>query len=309
MSVDTQAPRAEPLFSVVVPTYGRPEQLVACVRSLARLDYSRRSFEIVIVDDGSPESPEEAVRSVDPDLSLRVVRQENAGPAMARNHGARLARGRYVAFVDDDCRPRESWLRALEGALEDDPESLVGGRIENALSRNLCSEASQLLVSFLYEYFDGSAGRPRMFCSNNLALARARFLESGGFDESMRRAAAEDRELCDRWHFRGKQLRYVEDAVVDHHHRMGLRKYWRQHFNYGRGAYLFHRIRQRDQRGALRPEPPSFYVRLLTYPLRRGLWPRNWALSALLFIAQVANVGGFAAELRAARHDEATGGG
>lgn len=294
-------------FSVVVPTYGRPEQLAACVESLDRLDYPRDAFEVVVVDDGSPQPPDETVSSIETSLVLRLVHQENSGPAMARNRGAQVASGRFVAFVDDDCRPRADWLSALDGALAEDPECLAGGRIENALPGNLCSEASQLLVSFLYEYFDGSEGRPRMFCSNNMALARSRFLEVGGFDESMPRAAAEDRELCDRWHFRGRRLSYVDGAVVDHHHRMGLGAYWRQHFNYGRGAYLYHRIRKRDERGALTPEPPAFYLRLLGYPFRRGLGPRRWALVMLLFIAQVANVGGFAAELRAGRRGRSTG--
>jgi len=44
---------ALPTFSVVIPTYRRPERLVACLRSLAALDYPRDRFEVIVVDDGS----------------------------------------------------------------------------------------------------------------------------------------------------------------------------------------------------------------------------------------------------------------
>jgi glycosyltransferase involved in cell wall biosynthesis len=85
-----------PQFTVIVPTYGRPEYLSAAVESVLR--QTVRDLEVVVVDDGGT--------STTPDFGdkrVRVIRHErNRGPAASRNTGVAAARGRYVAFLDDD---------------------------------------------------------------------------------------------------------------------------------------------------------------------------------------------------------------
>lgn len=88
------APR--PLFSVIVPTFGRPRFLEEAIGSV--LDQTIGDLECLVVDDASP-SP------VDPptDDRVRLIRREiNGGPAAARNTGLAAARGTYIAFLDDD---------------------------------------------------------------------------------------------------------------------------------------------------------------------------------------------------------------
>ncbi len=85
-----------PLFSVIVPTYARPDFLSAALQSL--LAQTVEDFECIVVDDAGPELAE-----VPDDSRIRLVRRSsNGGPAAARNTGLRLARGRYVVFLDDD---------------------------------------------------------------------------------------------------------------------------------------------------------------------------------------------------------------
>ncbi|MDA0658074.1 MAG: glycosyltransferase [Planctomycetota bacterium] len=284
-------------FSVVVPTYQRPENLARCVDGIARLNYPAEAFELVIVDDGSPLAQEETIaRAAGDRLRWRYVRQGNAGPGVARNTGVEHAVGQFIAFTDDDCVPAPDWLSVMDRHLRQNADALVGGQIVNALPHWPCSQASQQLVAFLYEYFDGRPGRPRMFCSNNMAMSRSRFRELGGFNASFRRAAGEDRELSDRWHHHGFTLIYTPDAIVHHWHAMNFRQFWRQHFTYGRGAHQFHQMRAADKRGVISPEPLSFYRRLMTYPLRESWGPRGWRQTVLLGVAQVANALGYLAE-------------
>ena len=94
-----------PFFSIVVPTYQRPVQLAACLQALSRLDYARERFEVIVVDDGSPTPPKAVVESLRDRLQLTLHLQRHAGPAAARNAGAMRARGKYLAFTDDDCLP------------------------------------------------------------------------------------------------------------------------------------------------------------------------------------------------------------
>lgn len=279
--------------SVVVPTYDRPEQLGGCLAALARQDVDRDRFEVVVVDDGSPTSPRAAVADHEDRLAVRLLRQDNAGPAAARNRGAHAARGRLLAFTDDDCRPDPGWLAALLVANADVPDALLGGRTVNDLPDNPSAAASQALVDHLYDWYRDEA-RGRFYTSNNLALPADGFHDLGGFDTSFGYPAGEDRDLCDRWRAAGRPDRYVPDAVVRHAHHMRLTGFVRQHLQYGRGAWHFARARQR--RGESVPvEPLEFYTTLLRAPWARGL-SSPATITALIAVAQAANVVGYALE-------------
>ncbi len=283
-----------PTISVVVPTRNRPAALGRCLSSLAQQDLPSESFEILVVDDGSA-----APVTVDPAVSTRVrtrvLRQPHGGPAAARNVGVQKARGRFVAFTDDDCVAGRTWLSALVEALERSPGAGAGGQVINALAGNAWSEASQMLIAFLYGYYNRDPVSARFFTSNNLAFPRDRLIEAGGFDPVYQRAAAEDRELCDRWIAAGRRLVYVPAARVSHEHAMTLRSFWRQHYVYGRGAWGFRQARARRGAGPVRVEPLSFYWGLVTYPLQHH-GASGVRLAARLVLAQAANAAGFLSE-------------
>jgi GT2 family glycosyltransferase len=89
--------------------------------------------------------------------------------------------------------------------------------------------------------------------SNNMAVERSALLACGGFDERFT-AAAEDRELCDRWRHRGGRLVYRPEAVIYHAHDLRLGSFVRQHRAYGRGAYAYHRVRAARGSGRMRDD-------------------------------------------------------
>ncbi len=285
--------REQPFFSIVIPTYNRPERLATCLQSLARLDYPRERFEVIIVDDGSEMPVESAVEQVQSQLHIMLLKQPNAGPAKARNTGAFRAKGEFLAFTDDDCTPASDWLTTLAARFAEFPDSIIGGRTVNALSDNLYSTASQILIDYLYGYYNASAEGASFFASNNFALPAERFRALGGFDTSFPLAAAEDREFCDRWLHKGYHMIYAPEVLVYHAHRLALPAFWRQHFNYGRGAFCFHQVRAQRNREPVKVEPFSFYLNLLTYPFVQPLHRPAPLLTGLLFLSQVANAAGF----------------
>ncbi|HEX5707754.1 MAG TPA: glycosyltransferase [Pyrinomonadaceae bacterium] len=295
-----------PFITVVVPTYRRPVQLAALLDALARQDYPRASFEVVVVDDGSERAPEREVEVAARAIDARLVVQPHAGPSAARNRAARLARGEYLAFTDDDCAPEPAWLTALARRLVETPPRVVGGRTVNALERNLCAATSQLTTEVVYEYYNPDPSAARFFASNNLAAPAREFREAGGFDE--RYHWAEDRDFCDRWRARGFGMTYAPDAVVRHAHHLSPRTLWRQHFGYGRGAWNFHRGRKlRGAAEGFRPDL-AFYRKLLTAPLSERPLGRAATLAALVVWSQAANTAGFIYErARAARGADAHG--
>ena len=112
----------EPRISVIVPVYKVEAYLPQCVDSLLGQSYA--DFELILVDDGSPDgSGALCDRYAEQDGRVRVLHQANAGAAAARNAGLDAARGAYYAFCDADDWVEPDWLEALLAPLEADPEA------------------------------------------------------------------------------------------------------------------------------------------------------------------------------------------
>lgn len=283
-------------ISIVIPTYRRPASALACLQSLLELDYPRELLEVVLVEDGAGDAPlryEDLAPFLEP-LRLRFLRQENAGPAAARNSGAAAATGTFLAFTDDDCRPAADWLRVLAAQFERTPDAVLGGQTRNALPNRVCSEASQVLLDYIYGYYL-EKGDP-FFASNNVALSRANFERIGGFDLGFAGAGGEDREFCTRCLAHDLRFVFLPDAIVHHHHDLSLRKFARQHFNYGRGAHVYHRAQVATGSGAIELEPLCFYSDLIRYPRRLPPSERVRFGSSLMVLSQAANAAGYFVE-------------
>lgn len=285
--------KSPPFISVIVPTYDRPVQLAKCLRALSAQEYPRNHFEVLIVNDGSIASMNEPIDAFRHRVDVTLLKQAHSGPAAARNHGAAHAKGSYLAFTDDDCIPAPNWLRRLSASFALFPESVLGGRTINALVHNPYSTASQLLVDYLHMCWNDTTTRASFFSSNNLALPAKCFKAVGGFDPTWDRAAGEDRDLCDRLISHGYRLVSVPGALVHHAHFLTLRAFWRQHFNYGWGAYHLHQLRAQRGAGHIQLEPLKFYVKLIAYPFTQTRVFEGTFLAMLLGLAQVANACGW----------------
>jgi GT2 family glycosyltransferase len=262
------------------------------------------SCEIIVVDDGSGAEEAAATEELCRAAGVTLLRQNKAGPATARNTGAAASRGRYLAFLDDDCEPASGWLKEIALARHGAPDAAFGGRTVNALSRNRYSAASQALIDYLYFYYAderNGTNRAGFFASNNLVVPAEGFRALGGFDETYPFAAGEDRDLCDRWLARGHSLVYLSGALVYHTHPMTFATFCKKHFDYGRGALRFHRDRARRSADRIRFEPVRFYANLLTWPFKQAPQVSPPTLAALLLVAQLAQASGFVFEASSRR--------
>lgn len=283
--------------SIILPTYDRPSGLRRCLEGILRQDYPRDAFEVIVVDDGSAHPVDWVLAPYRERIHLQLRRQDNAGPAAARNAGAREARGSLLAFVDDDCVPTRGWLSALSRASYQHPEKILGGRTLNGLPDNAYAEASHLLVSYVVGRYRTRYPAFSFLPTNNLAAPREVFESLDGFDPGFGRPGGEDRDFCHRALHRGHELGFVPDATLHHFHLMGLPGFVRQQFEYGRGAHLL-RTRHGPASGWLKP--PSFYLDLTREALR-GERSRSeeLQLAGLLLVSQLAAAAGV---LRASWH-------
>jgi len=141
-------------FSVVITTFDRPAQLVRCLASLARCEYPRDKFEVIVVDDGGTAPLGEILGGFRTELNVTLIKQCNGGPAKGRNRDASATRNEFLAFIDDDCEATAGWLSALERQLKRSSECLVGGRCVNGWKENPYSAASQIIVDMVYAYYN-----------------------------------------------------------------------------------------------------------------------------------------------------------
>ena len=285
--------RAKPIkFSIIVPTHKRSEQIVQCLESISMINYPKDCFEVIVIDDGYT-LPNDFIAHFEVYFSLTFFQQNQSGPAKARNKGASLSNFEYLVFLDDDCQVDKEWLNDFSNTLRANPNTCVGGKVLNSLPKNTFSSASQELIEFLYGYFESTDNQMDFLTSNNIALAKYIFEEIDGFDETFPLAASEDRDFCKRLLEKDFKLIKSEQAKILHKHKLNAKSFCRQHFNYGRGAYFFHR--RISERGFEKQsiQPLSFYINLLTSPFKNHKVIKSLRLSTLLFLSQFSTACGY----------------
>ncbi len=287
--------QAKTRISVVIATFGRPSALRRCLTALADQDLDEAEFEVIVVDDGSDPPVRDVAASFSDEVNIRYFRQSNSGPSAARNLGVSVAAGEFIAFTDDDCRPSKDWLSTILQALEDHPNSVVGGMVLNGLPHNLYSTVSQSIVDLVY-ISNSDSREAFVFGANNLAMTKSAFETARGFDVAFK--AAEDRDLCDRLAILGHTMIPVHKAIVVHEHGMGFRKYVAMYVRYGRGAFRFHQLRRSRRPGSL-CSTIKFHLRLasfLSFIRERNPQIAGWKILSLLAVWQGATIAGMVLE-------------
>lgn len=232
-------------YSVVIPTYNRAHVLRRCLTALNRQRYPRHNWEVVVVDDGSSDDTGDVLRNTSLRVRLNWARQENAGPAAARNLGVHMARGRVILFLGDDIIPTPDWLHVHVSAHEEYPAITVAVlgfttwspeiRL-TAFMKYLDSQGLQ----FGYQLLEGREWADyRFFYSSNVSVKKLFLEQVGLFDEDFRHAAIEDTEIGYRLERAGMRLLYRPKALAYHEHIVTFASARRKMQWCGVGAALF----------------------------------------------------------------------
>ncbi|HLM23247.1 MAG TPA: glycosyltransferase family A protein [Propionibacteriaceae bacterium] len=189
-----------PLVSVIVAVHNGERFLRAALQSLYAQDYD--PFEVIFIDDGSVDSSGDIAQEF---AGIRYVYQENKGLAAARNAGLELARGEFLAYLDDDDIIPSHKLRRQVGYLVDNPGvGCVLGRQEIMLEAGV-EPPDWLTRDTIFGDLDGIP-----FVS---AMIRTSVLrEVGGFDASYR--FAEDRDLFVRLREHGVRIEVIPEVLL-----------------------------------------------------------------------------------------------
>jgi glycosyltransferase involved in cell wall biosynthesis len=195
-----------PFLSVVIPTFNRCESLRVTLDALASQATVPGGVEVLVVSDGSSDGTDAYLRewaARAATVQARPLFQANAGPARARNHGVREARGDVIIFTDDDVEPQPGYLLAhatrhradeklvLIGPMSRDPHRRPREPVwiawEHAMLQKQYDNWQQGV------WAEDECG-PHNFYTGNASVRRAHVMQVGGFDEGFTRQ--EDVELA-----------------------------------------------------------------------------------------------------------------
>jgi glucosyl-dolichyl phosphate glucuronosyltransferase len=250
---------SDPLFSVVVCTHNRADYLERALAGIARLNFPPDRFEVLVVDNGSTDDTRQrTVLFLNKPYSVRYLQEPVLGLSVARNTGWREARGRYIAYLDDDAIPSEEWLaRAADVIAEGRGDvGMLGGRVEPIweaprptwLGDNLLSLLSMVDLGAEPRYVDEDFG----IVGANMIIPRLLLERFGGFSPHVGRIGSSllssEEVLLKRTLAKGGYRGYYQPEVCVRHHAPAerlTRKWFIQRFYWqGRSSAALIRLEQ-----------------------------------------------------------------
>jgi len=218
-----------PFASVIVCTRNRSTFLGEVCQEIVRVEYPRKSWELLIVDNGSTDDTVQVARKIvgDHPSLVRVVQEPQTGLSIARNRGIREAKGEIIAFIDDDAFPDPPWLETLVGALAEPGVMCAGGPVDPMFQGD--TELPDWFIGRFLPYltvFDRGPAPVELRFNEyprgaNIAYRREVFERYGVFSPHLGRKgtkllSCEETEHCLRIERGGGRIRYVPQARVRH---------------------------------------------------------------------------------------------
>ncbi len=225
-------------LSIIVPTYNRQDTIKQVLRSLDNQDFSKKEYEVIVVDDGSNYNVKDYIKK----FKVKYFRQKNSGPAKARNLGIQKATGKYVAFIGDDTVLAKNWIEEHLKTHERYPNVAVLGFTAWGKNQKLTKFMHYLSPNgpqFNYGAIKDSTNCGfDFFWTSNISLEKKWFKEDK-FDEDFPSAAYEDLEFSYRLHKKGLKIVYNPKAIVYHYHYYTPERYFEKQPVMAKAALIF----------------------------------------------------------------------
>jgi len=210
-----------PYISIIIPLYNAEETLEKCLNAVFESTF--QDFEVLVVDDGSEDNSIRIAESF-PCKILRLA--HNQGPAVARNWGAKNAKGDFVLFIDSDIVIKVETLGLFVESLKNHA-AVFGIYTQKPGTGNLLSLYQNF---FAHKSIKETKELTSMLYSYCAAVKREVFLEMGGFDESWRRPTFEDVQLGLRLAENGHRIYLNKNIKVVHHPKFTVKRFIKNYF-------------------------------------------------------------------------------
>jgi len=221
------------VFSVLICTYQRPEQLKAALRAL--IECTEEKPDQIVVVNGGDERSDQVVQAYknSSKIQIELIRTKNVNLATSRNIGLQYCTGDIIAMTDDDAEVFADWVTNMKIAHSTHPEAgAVGGMVVGTNSHTLLGRVADVITFPVWK----TSCYVRTLPGVNVSYKRDVIRQIGFQDETLFRG--EDVDFNWRVKKTGYEIFFDPSIRVYHHHRPNLRAFLNQHFMYGRAYYL-----------------------------------------------------------------------
>ncbi|MDD5156288.1 MAG: glycosyltransferase [Candidatus Omnitrophica bacterium] len=221
--------------SIIIAVKIWQKNLEECAAKCLELDFS--DFEIIILPDDTEKELGDPKLLTEP--RIKIIPTGRLSPPKKRDMGVKHARGRIVAFIDDDAYPDRNWLKDAVRDFEDDDVAAVGGPAVTPEDDDLRQKASGLIYAsplvsgrYVYRYLPRGKIQIEDYPTCNLLVRKSILDQVGGFNTNF--WPGEDTKLClDITKGLGKKIIYDPQVLVYHHRRRVFVPHLKQIANYG----------------------------------------------------------------------------
>lgn len=236
-----------PLYSIIVPVYNRPQEVVELLASLAQQTF--KDFDVVLVEDGSSQDSEQVVKDYSDTLNINYFFKQNTGPGDSRNFGMIQAQGSFFIFFDSDCIIPQNYLEELHTALQSRELDAFGGPDQAHVSFTKTQKAINYAMTSMLTT-GGIRGRKRQLDnfqprSFNMGIRREVFDKVGGFSNLH---PGEDPDWSYRIQDAGFKTGLIPEAFVYHKRRIDFNKFWTQVYKFGLARTILMRSHPRSRK-------------------------------------------------------------
>lgn len=233
-------------ITVVIPTRDRRDRLAECLESLGNQSLPAKSYEIIVVDDGSTDGTGDLLEEISKNSpNIRHLSQQSGGPSKARNLGIENAGAPIILFTGDDCVADRHLLREHLRLHKKGNAVAVLGHIEWHPNLEVTPFMRYITIDTQFSYpriKEAAENVPfHFFYTSNISVSKRSIEIAGAFDEEFHAAAFEDIELGYRLWRSGVRIVYNPRAVTYHHHPVDLEDYIRRQIKSGRAAAILYR--------------------------------------------------------------------
>lgn len=240
-------------ISTIIPCYNAEKTIDLCLNSLLNQTL-KEDYEIIFVDDGSTDKTKDLIKeSQKKNKNIKLIEQQHAGPAKARNLGAKNAKYEIIVFTDSDCEAEKNWLEEMVKPFSDTKVVAVQGAYKTK-QKSKIAKFIQLEIEERYERMR-NADHLDWIGSYSAAYKKDIYLKEGGFDTCFEIASGEDPDLSYRLSEKEYRLMFNPKAIVYHTHAESLEKYLKKKFGH---AYwrvtLYRKHRQKMMKDSYTPQ-------------------------------------------------------
>ncbi|MEW6295727.1 MAG: glycosyltransferase [Candidatus Diapherotrites archaeon] len=247
------------MASVIIPMFNGEKTIKKCIDSILNQKIEL-NYEVILVDDGSTDNTKNIIREkYGKNKKIKLIEQSHAGPAKARNLGAKKAGGEILVFTDSDCEAESNWLKEIlkpfknkniagvQGAYKTKQDCIIARYVQIEIEDRYEKMRKEKFVDWIGSYA--------------AAYKKDIFIKLGGFDENFPSASGEDPDISYKMQERKLNLVFNQEAIVYHKHPESLFYYLKVKFY--RAFYripLYNKHKQKIVKDSYTPKIMKFQI-------------------------------------------------